>query len=49
MLADKYVKARPKDPSAKIDKIEIYIWAENDEWKILAEGCFMPILNVKGS
>ncbi len=48
VLVNEYVNARPKDASAKIDKMEIYIWAENDEWKLIAEQVFHANIKREG-
>ena len=37
LLADEYVAAHPQNYTMLIDQMEIYIWAENDQWNELAK------------
>ena len=37
LLANEYVAAHPKDYSILIDQMEIYIWAESNQWNELAK------------
>jgi len=36
-IVDNYVNSRPKDSAVLIDQMEIYIWAENEQWTNFAK------------